>query len=512
MSIAGEGHTKDLSEQIKDLVGDLGKVKTKKILQDTSLTERHIDAYNAGYAALRNPIPGNMTRVEKAVSLLHNPRISKWFTGGTELKSQKPIIKNLKSVVKKLTKGKVSDGNMSIEEEKQAKEKYPELYQQYKDLRKELTKIHTEATRVLVPMLGKPSKQGPILADVEIIKKALKKAGILVHNIPDGFVGKIDSTGWKYTSQGMKLNKNPAGNSTNVHMNPNYDPKTDNGYYVRYVPRGSNITQSVYTMKWDGNKSERKTQKVMGDKVLKKVKSARKKWLADMDSKDHNNSRLGLMTELLYRYQPRIGNDRVSMSGDTNTYGLTTWKGKHIKVKNKNRLTIEFLGKSRTPQQYILEKTNKITKKMIKHLKELKKEAGKEGFLFVPASGGKIFSNNKFNEYLSKKGLDLTASSFRLMRGRLIMEKYFQENELPMDAKEVEVSRYLKAGALEVGKALGHMRGVKDGEKRNLTSTYETAIRAYIPFPLMYRLYEERGMRVPKWLTSIHKVASSSPR
>ena len=466
-----------------DTIVDELRPNMKLIRQRVELSEEQIAAYNAGYRMLNRPTERNLDLATRAVGNLDNQLLNEWYS--EPIDSQKDIVEELSFLVSKIL-GKKRP-TMTIEEGNQARKEKPKRYKQYLALRRQASTLYKQALRSLVRSSNKR------LIDAKKAKKDLENSGVTLHGIPKGFVGTISEDGKLHTSAGKELKQQPPQNAT-ITMNSKYDPKADNGHYLKYtVPGTAGKIQHAFTLDWDRRRTQQRDDRVFN--MADTVNSARKKWLADLKGQDHDKMLLGLMVELLYTFQIRSGSSKNITAGKR-TFGLTTLQGKHIQNKGKN-LIIKYSGKSGVPQLHQIKPQSSINKLVIKQLLGLRSD--KEEYIFLLENGKRVGART-LNQYIKSKGLDVTAKDFRRLQGKVLMEEYFEKNPLPKDATQTQVNTYLKNGALEVGKALGHRRGVKTGGKE-AEYTSSTAINSYIPSVILKSLYEQRGLRVPKFLT-----------
>lgn len=489
VKLIGDGNRKgsEFDEQINTIAKDLRPIM-KQIRGDTDLTAEQIDAYNSGYRALNRPSERSLALAIRQVGNLNSATHNQWFA--EDIDDQSDVIDEMTQLVVKMIKKKKP--SMTIDEARLAKEKQPNRYRQWLKVRRQATELYKQALRSVVRQSNKN------MVDAQKAAKQLESAGISLHGIPKGFVGQIDEAGKLYTSEGRRLKQSPPSNAK-IQMNSKYDPKTGDGYYLKYtIPGAIGGAQFSYTIDWEHKQVKKRDEKVMN--LAEGVDQARAKWIKDIKSRDHDKQTLGAMAELVYTFQIRAGNVRQA-TGGSQTYGLSTLKGKHFRKRSNGNLVIKYPGKSGVPQLHQVSKRNPVHARMIKHLLGLKEEAGNDGYVFVDEDDKRL-SARALNRYIKAKGLSVTIKDFRRLQGKVLMEEYFKKHKLPKDASQGQVTAYLKEGALEVGKALGHRRGVKTGAKDEAEFTSATAIGSYIPPALLKRLYTDRGLRVPKFLAN----------
>ena len=105
----------------------------------------------------------------------------------------------------------------------------------------------------------------------------------------------------------------------------------------------------------------------------------------------------------------RSRNSILVYSKKNKSYGTTTLQGKHIKVKNKNEIIIDFNGKKNVRNVCTVK-----NKKLVKTLKQKKRTINKEDRIFTYRKGEKYYNikSQDVNKYLKQFG-KFTAKDFR---------------------------------------------------------------------------------------------------
>jgi DNA topoisomerase IB len=384
--------------------------------------------------------------------------------------------------------GRKNDHALTREDAENLDPKRKKQLARYRQVRKKVL----EHYKALVRQLVRENNGKPIT--ITRLLKELDKSNIEVHSVPDGFEGKIDEQGRLYTHDEKRLN-NPPTPGSKIEMNPNYDESVSGqGWYAKFWPPGAEKPQQSYTVDWKHKKTEVRDAQV--DHLTDKVTSARKRWIADLNDDDKEVWSKGLMLELLYTYAMRIGTPGNQTDGEK-TFGLTTLLAKHVTFQSGGKARIAFKGKSGVKQAYLIRPMDKISRLVIQRLQELVKGKQPSDHLF--RVGTRNLTPADANIYIRKKGLNVTAKAFRRLKGKILMEGYLATKKIKKDATQKEAEDYLKRGALEVGKALGHKRG----ESEEFTPA--TALKSYIPPHIMLKFFADRGLRVPKWLQQHEK-------
>ena len=123
--------------------------------------------------------------------------------------------------------------------------------------------------------------------------------------------------------------------------------------------------------------------------------------------KDSKEKQIAIILKLIMECHFRIGNDIYSKKNKS--YGTTTLQQKHIKVKSKNEVVIDFNGKKNVRNVCTIR-----NKKLIKTLRQKKRTIGKEDRIFSYRKGSKYYNirSSDVNKYLKQFG-KYTAKDFR---------------------------------------------------------------------------------------------------
>ena len=121
--------------------------------------------------------------------------------------------------------------------------------------------------------------------------------------------------------------------------------------------------------------------------------------------------------------QFRIGNDVYSKKNKS--YGTTTLQGKHIKVKNKNELIIDFNGKKNVRNICTVK-----NKKLVKTLRQKKRTINKNDRIFTYRRGERYYNikSSDVNKYLKQFG-KFTAKDFRTWGANIELIKELMKNK-----------------------------------------------------------------------------------
>ena len=157
---------------------------------------------------------------------------------------------------------------------------------------------------------------------------------------------------------------------------------------------------------------------------------------------------LAIVVRLLEMTFIRVGNEEYARSNGS--YGLTTLKDQHVKVKGA-KLYFRFRGKSGKEHQITL--ANRKLARLVKHCQDL---PGQDLFQFIDEEGlPQPIDSGDVNEYIRRIGAeDFTAKDFRTWAGTLLAAQRLD------DYPAVESAASAKAACVsavaEVAAALGN--------------------------------------------------------
>lgn len=183
--------------------------------------------------------------------------------------------------------------------------------------------------------------------------------------------------------------------------------------------------QYVYNKEFIEKQSDKKFNKMIDfGKNFKKINN---KINDDLYStKDSKEKQIAIILKLIMECHFRIGNDVYSKKNKS--YGTTTLQQKHIKVKSKDEVVIDFNGKKN-----VRNVCNIRNKKLVKTLRQKKRTMGKEDRIFSYRRGSKYYNikSSDVNKYLKQFG-KYTAKDFRTWGANieLIKQLVKKDNEL----------------------------------------------------------------------------------
>lgn len=367
-----------------------------------------------------------------------------------------------------------------VDKAKQAKSSNPEMYSKYLEVNRQINAISKEAIKNI-------SRENGLLSATEI-QDLSKKLGIDV-KIPEGFVGKMDETGF-YTIYDERIDGTPVGQ---VLMNPKYK-KGSSEYVLKYKAPGAQGFQTIYTLEAKQRSIKTKFQKVQDSIGL--ISKARKLWHQDMSSNDPDLIQLGVIMEIMYICPPRIGTSG-NKTGDQETFGLTTIKAKNIRINGKS-VVLSYIGKKGSKQANKINGTDKWSKFVCSYLAEVKNSYDPNEDIFS-------VSAKEVNNYIKNRlHLPISSHKFRTLRGTLLMQELLDSKKFTSNSDQKKVNEFVEQCALEVGKILGHSNTTASGETKIVGST---ALQHYIDPAIVFNFYQKIDMRPPTKLETIFKKA-----
>lgn len=183
-----------------------------------------------------------------------------------------------------------------------------------------------------------------------------------------------------------------------------------------------NRSQYVYNKKFTQSQSYKKFDKmILFGKKFNKINDTINDDLYTV--KDSKNKQIAIILKLIMECQFRIGNDIYSKKNKS--YGTTTLQGKHIKVKSKNELVIDFNGKKNVRNVCTVK-----NKKLVKTLRQKKRTINKDDRIFTYRRGEKYYNikSSDVNKYLKQFG-KFTAKDFRTWGANIELIKELMKNK-----------------------------------------------------------------------------------
>lgn len=180
--------------------------------------------------------------------------------------------------------------------------------------------------------------------------------------------------------------------------------------------------QYVYNKEFIEKQSDKKFNKMID--FGKKFKKINNKINDDLYStKDSKEKQIAIILKLIMECHFRIGNDVYSKKNKS--YGTTTLQQKHIKVKSKDEVVIDFNGKKNVRNVCTIR-----NKKLVKTLRQKKRTIGREDRIFSYRRGSKYYNikSSDVNKYLKQFG-KYTAKDFRTWGANIELIKQLVKKE-----------------------------------------------------------------------------------
>ena len=389
---------------------------------------------------------------------------------------------------------------LTLNQAKELKADYPDIYTEYATLNKEL---NTALKALKITFID--SKGG--ICDYMDLYDFLAKKG-LEKTIPYGFTGQIDSSlSWLW--EGEKLDSVPTANTYPIiEMNEN----NDGDWICKAEPNtGSGATRYLYTV--DKRKQSSQHKFAIVDQLSKKIPIARKKWIALIKKQDINNADCisALVLELIFQTGARIG------TPNNTTYGINTVPNSAVTVYRDENIQFKYKGKDSVDTKYIIKPKDlmgtKVNEKYLNDtyiipfllkLKEDKdsiesaRERNRTPFFSTKLKNGnyRLVPPTNTNKLLRRLVGDnnVHAHKIRTFIGTTLFKDLLEKSTKPKTQQAAD--KLWKKVTTDVGVKLNHIRNTKDGKK----ATGSTAVANYIDPMAQIAMFIDNGFRVPKVL------------
>jgi DNA topoisomerase-1 len=213
----------------------------------------------------------------------------------------------------------------------------------------------------------------------------------------------------------------------------------------------NNRKQYRYHSEWNALRTQTKFHRLY--EFGKALPSIRKKIKKDMASTElSENKVLATVINLMELTYIRIGNNGYEKL--YGSYGLTTLKDKHVKIKNES-IQFSFTGKKGVSHSISLK-----NKKLARIVKQCRDIPGRELFQYYESNGDKKkIDSGMVNNYIKESsGHDFTAKDFRTWAGSLQALQIFCSLQEPLSEKDAKKNTVAMLD--EVSKKLGNTRSV----------------------------------------------------
>lgn len=190
---------------------------------------------------------------------------------------------------------------------------------------------------------------------------------------------------------------------------------------------------------------------------------------------------LALIVSLMQRTNIRIGNSIYEKL--YGSFGLTTLKGKHVKVEGQ-KINFTFKGK-----KGVMHDVNLKSKRLARLITKCKEIPGKELFQYYDSEGNRHhIDSGMVNEYIKElSGEDFTAKDFRTWSGTVNALIAFKE--IGYAENNSQYKKKVKAALEMVAEHLGNT---------------STVCRKYYVHPLVINLYENNSIK--KYLDELEVI------
>ncbi|HEY3406351.1 MAG TPA: DNA topoisomerase IB [Ohtaekwangia sp.] len=245
--------------------------------------------------------------------------------------------------------------------------------------------------------------------------------------------------------------------------------------------------QYRYHARWNKVRSETKFHRLY--EFGKALPSLRKQLQKDISISDLCERKvLAAVILLMERTYIRIGNQGYEkMNG---SYGLTTFKDKHVAIKS-DAMNFSFKGKKGVYHDITLK-----NKRLAKIVKECRDIPGKELFQYYDTDGSrKSIDSGRVNEYIKEaSGIEISAKDFRCWAGSLNILRAFKSMDQALSQTDRKQNILLALD--QVSSKLGNTR---------------TVCKSYYVHPGLIQLYEENNLdKYLKDLDAVEKETTTS--
>ena len=406
-----------------------------------------------------------------------------------QVPAQGNLGKQLRSLLQKMTGSPTLDFT-TTDDRKQAAEKFPELYAQYRDIFKKFDLSWKIALSNFVR--GSGEKTVPY----QDVINEFKEKGI-DHLLPVGFTGRIDAIGRWYTQFNELMNINPGGAQyPTVRMNPNYE-EGSSVWVCQAIQANGVPGQRGYSVASKESNSDEKFSKVSRD-FLPIVEKLRKKWLQQLKQFDEKEPTTVacLILEELFQTSARIGG---FMSCTKKSYAPIS-----------GGFQLNYIGKDSIPTKHKYVGRDPISKHVVQCMVTLAEDKKPNDWLFTYMNdrGEKKRMQEAFVRATFRQlGSPVTVHKLRTYNGtKLFNQQMAKVFEKFKDLSAKDAMKILKEMATNVGKMLNHVRTTSEGIT---VATPSTALSAYIDASSQVEFFQHYNLPLPKWLERFSKAEES---
>jgi DNA topoisomerase I len=324
--------------------------------------------------------------------------------------------------------------------------------------------------------------EGEVLAPtVEAAKQVAAEAGLrYVSDRKPGFSRRKAGQGFVYLDEnGKKLSdKTHLERIKNLVIPPAWTEvwicSTANGHLQVTGRDAKKRKQYKYHEKWNATRNSNKFDKLISFcRVLPKVRSRVRR---DLRRPNYDREKiLAAIISIMERTLIRVGNEEYAQTN--NSYGLTTIKNKHVKVKAKE-VHFKFRGKSGVEHEIVLADV-----RLAKIIRDCQDLPGQDLFSYQCEDGKYVdVTSADVNDYLREiTGQEITAKDFRTWGGTLLAIRSLCSMEKPHN--KTQFKKCVTAALKQTAERLGNT---------------PTICRGYYVHPAVFELFESG---------ELHKVA-----
>ena len=199
----------------------------------------------------------------------------------------------------------------------------------------------------------------------------------------------------------------------------------------------------------------------LAKKLKKKIKTINNVNDENLQSDDIKTRQIATTLFFIDKLALRVGNEKSE--DETDTVGASSLRVEHVDLSEKNKITLNFLGKDSVPYTNTVEVNDIIYNNVSEFIKD--KEEDEQIF-------DKIQSSD-INKYLQEFMKDLTAKVYRTYNASNLFQKELKKISKKYEGlkkgeyiKEI-LDDFLKANA-KVAKMMNHQKNISSGYKKNV--------------------------------------------
>ena len=199
----------------------------------------------------------------------------------------------------------------------------------------------------------------------------------------------------------------------------------------------------------------------LAKKLKKKIKTINNVNDENLQSDDIKSRQIATALFFIDKLALRVGNEKSE--DETDTVGASSLRVEHVDLSEKNKITLNFLGKDSVPYTNTVEVNDIIYNNVSEFIKD--KEEDEQIFEKIQSSD--------INKYLQEFMKDLTAKVYRTYNASNLFQKELKKISKKYEGlkkgeyvKEI-LDDFLKANA-KVAKMMNHQKNISSGYKKNV--------------------------------------------